>query len=103
MPYHNLSEGETVQLEAQQGNLSGLYFEQKFKFVPPNYALTEADKAAEANGSLVISYGSAEVKEEVMRNIIWQNNGVSYQLFTNCSEVYRNVLLDMANEILTEE
>ena len=103
MPYHNLSEGETVQLEAQQGNLSGLYFEQKFKFVPPNYALTEADKAAEANGSLVISYGSAEVKEEVMRNIIWQNNGVSYQLFTNCSEVDRNVLLDMANEILTEE
>lgn len=100
VPANNLFEGETVQLKAQEGTISGIYSEQKFKFVPPNYELTKADKAAEANGSLVISYGSTEIEEEVIRNLTWKNNGIDYQLFTNCAEVDRNALQDMANEVL---
>lgn len=94
--------GEKVQLTTQEGNISAVYFEQKFKFVPPSYELSEEDKAAEANGSLVISYGSDKVKEEVMYNVCWESAGIAYQLLTNSPTLDRDALLAMAEEIVAQ-
>lgn len=94
--------GEKIEIDSQQGTIEAVYFEQRFKFVPPNYELTEADKAAEANGSLAISYGSDKIEEEPMKNLCWQKDGIDYQLVTNSATLDRDEMLTMAEEIIAQ-
>ncbi len=56
------------------------YIKQLYKFVPPSYELTEEDKAKEAAGEIVISYGSDKVEENVVENYLWHEGDLYYAL-----------------------
>lgn len=97
---YGIPEGETVRLASGADSQEAVYVEQKFKFVPPSYEPTEADKIAEENGSLTISYGADKIEEEAMRYVTWVKDGIVYQLMTNCTDVDRTALLTMSEEVL---
>lgn len=75
------------------------YSSQLYKFVPPDYELTEEDKERKAAGELEISYGSKEVEEKIMENYSWQDNGLRYSLTASDCSLGEAAMAQMAAEI----
>ena len=104
--YEN-KDGENVTLIVEDGNpyvdagqeAEEGYSAQQYKFVPPDYQLTEEDKAKEASGELLISYGSLEVEEKTMENYSWQEDGLYYSLIAANCDLGEDALAQMAEEI----
>lgn len=49
-----------------------------YRFVPPDYELTEEDLQAQEDGSVIFSYGSAQVEENVAYNCGLEKDGLTY-------------------------
>lgn len=77
------------------------YREMRYLFVPPNYEVSDEDRAAEARGEMYISVGSSEVERTVNCGVQWTVNGVRYNLFGWDLNLGAEAMLDMAEEILT--
>ena len=75
-------------------------FEQMYKFVPPDYELTEQDKADEASGKYVFSYGSDEVETTEFKWVGWVQNGVAYSLSGHDIDLTADDLCAMAEEYI---
>lgn len=116
--YYNLADGEDLVLNVdnipngfggrvlqtrQVGNVELQYEEQPYKFVPVDYVLTDADWAALADGSLEISVGSDAVEENLLKSVVWVQDGVKYHLFGFDLSLSSEELLDMAAEIAALE
>lgn len=80
--------------------LSLSYTSQKYKFVPVDYKMTEEDKRAQESGEIEFSYGSDTVKNSVIQNVIWIDNGISYDLMATDSNLTQADLITMAKEIV---
>ena len=72
------------------------------KIVPADYELTEEDKAAEASGKLVFSYGSSKVEIQKVQSVTWKKNGIQYQLLQLDGKLSADELVDMANEVIEQ-
>lgn len=70
------------------------------KQVPPDYVLTDEDKAAEANGDCYISVGTPKVEIHQNSNVSWNKDGIQYQLLGFDLSLSADEMLDMAEEIL---
>lgn len=70
------------------------------KRVPPDYVLTEEDKAGEARGDFYISVGSQEVEIHQNQTVTWDKDGVHYQLLGFDLSLNAEEMLDMAEEII---
>lgn len=73
------------------------------KFVPPDYEMTAADKAAEASGDLVFSYGAAEVSVEKIQHVTWEKDDIAYDLMAMDSPLDQADLVAMARQLLGAE
>lgn len=82
------------------GDIRYHYTQDHYKFVPPSYELTEADKAAEAAGELYISYGSDQIEEIIVSSVLWSAEGVSYNLMSFDTALTQNEMIEMAKEIM---
>ena len=106
LTYKN-KDGDWVSLGIDEGNpyvdmgveYTEGYSSQVYKFVPPDYTLTEEDKQAEADGSLVISYGSSEVEINTMENYIWQDGGLYYSLTASDCSLGEKEMAEMAQQV----
>ena len=76
------------------------YFSYANKTVPGDYKLTDEDKEAEANGELVFSYGSPDVKIQNVQAVTWIKDGIMYQLLQIDGRLSADELTKMAEEIL---
>ncbi|HEX3039503.1 MAG TPA: hypothetical protein VHP54_04350 [Caproiciproducens sp.] len=95
--------GETIDPKAVKTDYKGLtlsYTSQKYKFVPADYKLTEEDKKAETSGEIEFSYGSDKVENNIVQNIVWTDNGISYNLMASDSNLTQADLTAMAKEIV---
>lgn len=72
------------------------------KLVPPDYQLTEEDKQAEANGDLVFSYGSDEVKIQTVQSVFWVADDIHSSLMQIDGGLTADELVQMAGEALAE-
>lgn len=74
------------------------------KLVPPDYELTEEDKAAEENGDLVFSYGSDKVEIITWQSVYWQIGDMHYSLFQEAGKdsLSQDELVAMAKEIIAK-
>lgn len=72
-----------------------------FKFVPPDYEMTQEDIAAQEDGSIVFSYGSSKVEEKVSYNCIFEKDGLSYDLLGFDLTLEPEQLAEMAAELVT--
>lgn len=70
------------------------------KTVPADYKMTEEDKAAEASGKLVFSYGSSKVEIQEVQSVTWKKDGIQYQLLQIDGKLSSGELVDMAEEAM---
>lgn len=95
--------GETTSSKAVKTDYKGVtlsYSLQKYKFVPADYKLTEEDKEAQKSGEIEFSYGSDTIKNSVVQNVVWTDNGISYDLMASGSDLKQADLTSMAKEIV---
>lgn len=82
------------------GDTDIYYYSYTNKVVPADYELTDADKAAEANGDLVFSYGSAEVELNEIQSATFVKDGMQYQLLQINGKLSGDELVKMAEELV---
>ncbi len=95
--------GETADPKATPSDYNGItlsYLSQKYKFVPPDYELTEEDKKAEESGEVVFSYGSDTVENKVVQSVSWTEDELGYTLMAFDSELSQDDFTAMAAEVI---
>lgn len=76
------------------------YSADQYLFVPPDYQVSEEDKAREAAGELYISYGSSEVQHSTVQSISWEDGGVFYCMNTFDNALGAQDLAQMCGEVI---
>lgn len=87
----------------QQKEVNGVslqYFQDTYKFVPPDYKLTDQDKKLEERGDYFVSYGSDKIEIKKFSYVSWEHDGVCYSLHTFDTDLSADQMLDMAAEIV---
>ncbi len=82
------------------GDITLYYDENTYKSVPPDYQMTEEDKANEAKGHFWLAYGSREVTVEKATGVTWMKDGVRYELAGFDLGLSADEMFDMAEEVL---
>lgn len=82
------------------GGITVTYRVDHYKFVPPDYELTEADKAMMEEPGNFISYGADEVQEKDMSFVRWEKDGISYLLMDMDASETAESLFSMAKELI---
>lgn len=93
---------EKAELAATENNTDIYYTAADYKFVPPDYELTDEDKKAEENGDLFISFGSDEIEYSTMTNVSWQNGDMYYSLMQMDGKLSKEELTHMAEEAVSQ-
>ena len=78
------------------------YSSDTYMFVPPDYEVTEEDRAKEAAGELMISVGSEEVEIMQMEYYGWEDDGVSYSLVGFDCGFGEDAMMQMAEEVMAQ-
>lgn len=87
------------------GDLNGInlyYYQQDYKFVPPNYELTEEDKRAKEAGELEISYGAPEISICNVQGLSWYEDGLYYTIMGSDYSFTVEEVIDMATHIIQQ-
>lgn len=71
-----------------------------YKFVPPDYELTDEDNALLEQGNFTISYGTDEVQIQQNKYVSWEKNGVSYNLMGFDLDLTDEEMLDMTRQMI---
>lgn len=82
------------------GDITVYYDSITNKQVPPDYVMTEEDKAGEAKGDFYISVGSQEVETHQNQSVTWDKDGVRYQILGFDLNLGAEEMFDMAEEII---
>ena len=72
----------------------------EYKFVPPDYEMTEEDKAAEENGELIFSWGTDKVELHTIKSISWNDEDLYFNLMQMDGNLSKEDMAEMANEII---
>lgn len=76
------------------------YRADQYRFVPPNYQITEEEQARVDAGELYVSYGSDEIEDEIIKNVYWEDEGIQYYITAMDSSLGAEDLIQMAGEII---
>ena len=76
------------------------YYSYTNKFVPEGYEPSESDKAAEAEGKLILTYGPDEISMVTVSSLSWCKDGINYNLMQMDGELSAEELCVMAKEII---
>ena len=76
--------------------------EDHYLFLPPDAVPSEEDKRLEAEGKLMISYGSSEEERKVFKNVGWDEGGLHYLLFT-FDDIQLSDIAALAKEIISSQ
>ncbi|MFR5602514.1 MAG: hypothetical protein ACLTKI_09335 [Lachnospiraceae bacterium] len=90
----------TPKAEDQCGEVTLNYYSDQYKFVPPDYELTEEDKINQQRDDFYISYGTSEIEYSVFQSVSWTEDGVSYLLMVKDSDLTSGQLFAMAKEVI---
>lgn len=108
MPYINVDiqgtalydqEGEADQTFSHGGITVGYGCDQ-YRFVPPDYQISQEEQALVDAGELFISYGSDKVENSQIQFVVWQDAGVRYCMLTSDNSITAEELAQMAGEII---
>lgn len=79
------------------------YSQDHYRMVPPDYEPSAEEKAQEAAGELVISYGTDRVIDQTAQTLTWEDNGQFYTLLGFDVEMTPEEFYQMAGEIIDAE
>ena len=85
---------------AQIGGVTVSYHLDHYKFVPPDYQLSEAEKQWQEIPGNYISYGSEAVKDTDVAFLCWQKDGIRYSFMDSGAKVTPQTLFAMAKELM---
>lgn len=71
-----------------------------YKAVPPDYIKTDEDKELEDKGELMIGYGSDKIEEKKTQSIVWNEEGITYDLLDMNEEIDKSEFIEMAKQII---
>lgn len=77
-----------------------LYNQYTNKAVPVDYVLTDEDKKAEQEGSLVFSYGADDVSVSEVKGLSWETDGIHYRLTQIDGKLTQDDMVSMAKEMI---
>lgn len=96
-----MEEGTYVpKAEKEVNGVKLIYLQSTNKFVPADYELTEEDKENEKNPDYNIAYGSSEIQIQQSANVIWEEDGVKYDLLAFDTSLTPDEMFEMAAEII---
>lgn len=72
----------------------------KYKFVPPDYELTQEDKRLMESKELEVSYGSDKIEYKDTASVIWEEDGVEYNILDMDVHIPKTELLEMAKQVI---
>ena len=78
------------------------YYSYTNKIVPADYKMTDEDKKAEADGELVFSSGSSDVRISEVQSVTWVKGNIQYQLMQMDGALSRDELTEMAEEVISK-
>lgn len=76
------------------------YTQDNYRFVPPNYQVSDEEQAAIDEGKLHVSYGSDKVENRVVQNICWEDEGTAYTFIAFDSTLTSEDFYKMACEVI---
>lgn len=76
------------------------YSSRMYKAVPGDYVMTDQDKADEASGKYIFSYGTDEVEITEFKYLGWDQKGTSYSLSGHDTALTKDELVSMAEELI---
>lgn len=74
--------------------------EDTYKFVPPDYEMTEQDKEDEASGKYIFSYGTDEVEIQNVKQVMWKERSVICTILEQTGTLDMDELVSMAEEVM---
>ena len=79
------------------------YTRDQYRFVPPDYQVSEEEKAREAAGELYISYGSDKVEDKAAQSMVWKDGERVYIITTMDNPITAEEMAQMAAELIDNE
>lgn len=76
------------------------YRADQYRFVPPNYQVSEEEQARMDAGELYISYGSDQVEDQVVKSVDWTDGGTHYNMLTFDGSLTAEEMVQMAGEVI---
>ena len=77
-----------------------LYYSYINKIVPTDYHPTEADKKAEKDGSVILSYGSDKIELNNVQGVAWEYQSLNYELLAINTDISEDGLFQIAKEVI---
>ena len=74
--------------------------EDTYKFVPPDYEMTEQDKEDEASGKYIFSYGTDEVEIQNVKQVMLKEGSVICTILEQTGTLDMDELVSMAEEVM---
>ncbi len=84
----------------EHGGVQMAYSREHYRFVPPNYELSEEEQAQIDAGELVVSYGSQSVEDKEIQSLSWKQGDIRYGLMLFDSSMTGEDMAGMAGEII---
>ncbi|TCL61051.1 hypothetical protein EDD76_101148 [Kineothrix alysoides] len=84
----------------QYGDVIMIFNKTTYKFVPPDYELTDEDQKALESGAVEISYGTSDVEIKEAYSVGWVKDGIVYNLGGFDLALAADEMLGMAGEII---
>lgn len=84
----------------QVGDTLAVFVQTTNKFVPPDYELTEEDKANMEKENYNLAYGSSEVEVNQGYHVKWIENGILYSFYGSDLSISPDEMLKMAKEVI---
>lgn len=87
---------ETLQVEG----ISMTYYEIEHLFLPPEEKPSAEQLQAQAEGRLNIAYGAAQPERACSQSLLWEQDGVVYELFGFDLDLSRDAMAALAQQIV---
>lgn len=95
-------DNKASQLVGEINGINLYYYQQDYKFVPPNYELTEEDEKAKEVGDLEISYGASEISISNVQGLSWYEDGLEYMIMGSDYGFTTEEMIKMARVIIEQ-
>lgn len=82
--------------------VTAYYSSAEYKFFPPDEKPSQEDLKLQEEGKLFISYGSAEIQQQTIQSLFWQEDGILYEMTALDVDINQEELAQMAKEIIQQ-
>lgn len=90
----------THEKEIEHNGVKLYYSAIKYKFVPPDYELTDEDKKLMEAKELEISYGSQEIENKNTQAVVWSEDGIVYCISAMDVDINEEDIVNMAKQVV---